>query len=855
MKFVLIGEVITKIVCISKWSVSSNTSFSLSAATASALSFSISAQSDTKINLVIYNNMLPASSSLIFTLSCGLSSASIHVTTNGPPLMGSFKALPNNGIELSTTFNFTASNYVDPDLPLTYQFGFISNNIHNVLQSRSLISITHSTLASGSVNIYVQVFDSFGIYSESRAIVIVYKQVNQQLLQESLLNALHASTGNTEATQNALVLASAILNQVSCDKAPSCDIFNRIGCSVVANTCGVCKAGFIGDVGNSNSLCVNVHVKSNSSRTTDKSTCLSDRDCPFFQSCDTITKICVLPSKTCPSDCSFQGSCILLNINTNLIVKDCKITDASCQGRCNCYSNFTGADCSISQQVLLHRQALRTEMLTGLSSVMSTSKLSTANLGSVSNTLLSLTSNVYEVSPKMAETITQVALSVLSSATKSNISVNYESLSGILTSVNTIMQVSSISSKSTQMLSMFSDLISSQLVAGEDSVDYIFDSFRMKVVSTSVTQGGNTVISAPQTPMEVNFGINGASSITIQQSSDSSKQADMSISMIVMTASSYGTLASKMNNNPVQLKLSTKSLHGNEVIFTLVHNSEIDFTNTSYAAYMGFNSTCHGTLDHSIYNYTCPVSHEILQHKCNGRTGVLRSYCKILVPQCALLNSESGDLDTASSICSVLEYTKIITKCKCIIQSRISHRRLNNAAVDGVVNVVSTSLYIANNFKDTFSSAGDLNSVAALQRVLIIIVMFSTMWAAGLLLIFGCIWRKKYMKKVNIFDQKMTEKQRRVALISHSVAVVQQNLLNYTSQVFPSIFSNEPIARRIWLEISRHHRYLTLLTASKGDSGDNQRILTCIQLLSVQTMLMFLLALLYDLQGPSDDGT
>ena len=111
------------------------------------------------------------------------------------------------------------------------------------------------------------------------------------------------------------------------------------------------------------------------------------------------------------------------------------------------------------------------------------------------------------------------------------------------------------------------------------------------------------------------------------------------------------------------------------------------------------------------------------------------------------------------------------------------------------------------------------------------------------------------MVKVNILDQKFTERQRRVAQISYSVAVVQQNLLNYTSRVFPSIFSNEPMAKRIWLEISRHHRYLTLLTASKGDDGDKLRILTCIQLLSVQTMLMFLLALLYDLQGPSDDGT
>jgi len=89
------------------------------------------------------------------------------------------------------------------------------------------------------------------------------------------------------------------------------------------------------------------------------------------------------------------------------------------------------------------------------------------------------------------------------------------------------------------------------------------------------------------------------------------------------------------------------------------------------------------------------------------------------------------------------------------------------------------------------------------------------------------------MEKANMLDQKFMEKQRRVAQLSHSVAVVQQNLLTYITQLFPSIYSNEPLARRIWSEISRHHRYLTLITASKGEGGDKQRILTCIQLLSV----------------------
>ena len=45
-----------------------------------------------------------------------------------------------------------------------------------------------------------------------------------------------------------------------------------------------------------------------------------------------------------------------------------------------------------------------------------------------------------------------------------------------------------------------------------------------------------------------------------------------------------------------------------------------------------------------------------------------------------------------------------------------------------------------------------------------------------------------------------------------------------------------------------------LLFTASGEDGDKKRMLTGIQLLTVQTMLMFILAVFYDLQFPSDDG-
>ena len=253
------------------------------------------------------------------------------------------------------------------------------------------------------------------------------------------MNALHASAGNVDATKSAVVLASAVLNQVSCAKAPSCDRLHRFECSKVADTCGVCKAGFIGHAGNANSVCVDVNIKTNSSSGSNgKSGCSKDADCALFESCDLPSRLCLLPSKTCLNDCSNQGVCNSSNINTRLNVKECKVTDVTCQAKCSCSGNFTGSDCSSNKVMQLQKQALRTEMLTGLATVASTNTeggFSADSLGSLSDMLSSLTSKGYEVSPKMVNTISQVAYSVLSSATKSNITVSYDSLSGLLSSI------------------------------------------------------------------------------------------------------------------------------------------------------------------------------------------------------------------------------------------------------------------------------------------------------------------------------------------------------------------------------------------------------------------------------------
>ena len=98
-------------------------------------------------------------------------------------------------------------------------------------------------------------------------------------------------------------------------------------------------------------------------------------------------------------------------------------------------------------------------------------------------------------------------------------------------------------------------------------------------------------------------------------------------------------------------------------------------------------------------------------------------------------------------------------------------------------------------------------------------------------------------------------RQKQSAQISRSPAAVREYLVDYVSEVFPAVFSNKPFFTRVVGEVKRHHRYLQLFTAPKGEAGDKTRIMTGVHLLSLQTMLMFLLAWLYDIESPANDGS
>jgi hypothetical protein len=111
----------------------------------------------------------------------------------------------------------------------------------------------------------------------------------------------------------------------------------------------------------------------------------------------------------------------------------------------------------------------------------------------------------------------------------------------------------------------------------------------------------------------------------------------------------------------------------------------------------------------------------------------------------------------------------------------------------------------------------------------------------------GCcfLYNSRNRKKLNEkkFQQRTTSLKRDLR-----VQEVQDKLMGYVDSVFPSVYQSKRWLSRLLSELGKHHRYMVLLMPTRDESMEKRRILTGVQLLTVQTMLMFLLAVACDIQ-------
>ena len=176
---------------------------------------------------------------------------------------------------------------------------------------------------------------------------------------------------------------TTVLNAVNCSSSLNCSHINRFNCGAVMHTCGSCKPGYVGTVGDSNYPCIpyqdsvkqqlslnrKLSITDDNSEVSDLNSC--DQSSCRFGTCQ--NNKCVPLHRQCPSNslnnvCSGNGECQAIDL-AGKHLPYCGDMDQGCEVLCVCDSYHGGRDCSLTLEQLYIRERARTMMCQALEKI------------------------------------------------------------------------------------------------------------------------------------------------------------------------------------------------------------------------------------------------------------------------------------------------------------------------------------------------------------------------------------------------------------------------------------------------------------------------------------------------------
>ncbi len=912
-------------------------------------------------NLVIPPNSLPARTSLIFTLSCTVSqvllgpafsmtaTSSLVISTNGPPLPGVVGATPGRGVELTSAFTIAASSWSDTDLPIQYEFGFLSpSSLQFVcVQSKSPTSFGSTLLPAGrlignfSVVVMAHIFDSLGANESSGVTVVVVKSAlshNTGDLLDATRLQLNSAGSRVDSSKQVIATVAAVLNNVNCSHAPNCTSLHRLPCAASLNSCGSCLPGgvFVGDSGDSNEPCIKVSALiRTASLSLSSDSCSANSDCSESGSstgwyeCNRQTGMCVLRSKSCSGNCSNNGFCGFQSTLTGSSLDSCDIDSSQCSAVCLCNAGYVGASCEFTSAAFIVASDLRQSLLKALSNVMAMQNPDERVLSSWVGNLVELTKSEHELSDAAASSSLDLVTATLTSAASNLISFSsIELLPSVLDKIILAQLTNAASSSPSNApplspspvrsaLDMLGSRVLADMIPGQFPQVSIHSTFRMtslklspmprsalpttgSSVSTSVT------MNFPLSSLESSQGALG-SSIVLSRHWNSSTTSPLQVSMVslhgaairdnVTSASSSNT--SQVASTRVRVQLNPDAVcaqstsagaslltEGPELTFVLPHSPEAV---RDYGQSTG-NATIHRILclKGQVFNVTrgCPLGGNVSVH-CDGhKSRVAFAQCPVLVhrPSCSVAAASGSNVKMFS--CRTVASSSVATTCACRICTPLPatghHSRLLQSSASSsdsdVMEIAAISDFALSDFVTAMETASSFNSVDALSKTITVIVTFVSLWIGMLLLVFTteiwASWKKSQHKKVinkikadstSVGGGKSSEQSVALSVPKFGsvsprplpvnkmddLNAVEENIKIYFSNFFPHVFSNQSQASRFWHVLFHKHKYFSVFFLDTG----YQKWIGALELLTNLTANMFLLAVFYNLEWPSDDGT
>ncbi len=151
-------------------------------------------------------------------------------------------------------------------------------------------------------------------------------------------------------------------------------------------------------------------------------------------------------------------------------------------------------------------------------------------------------------------------------------------------------------------------------------------------------------------------------------------------------------------------------------------------------------------------------------------------------------------------------------------------------------------------FEKTLETADDLNR-SSFRKSSIVLTLYSSIWGLGFLAALFWLFQAQYEKR-KVFPESQ-KNQIKVEPIVHSQEDILRAMNKYLEEIFPSVYQPYSYFTRMLDEILKHHAYIALFTTHPGleESGDPwKKIITLGHLLTVQAMVLFFLAVFYDIE-------
>lgn len=266
---------------------------------------------------------------------------------------------------------------------------------------------------------------------------------------------------------------------------------------------------------------------------------------------------------------------------------------------------------------------------------------------------------------------------------------------------------------------------------------------------------------------------------------------------------------------------------------------------------------------------------------CKGETGTFKGSCPVMQQTCASLELTSLTL-SSENLCQTVRSAGGAITCRCVLAAGATDG--STAVAAGVVTSLESS-----ELSNTFEAVSAFSDGSAASKAATLIGLFAGMWGATLMVMFffSPFWqagKKDNMPTEGKIDTDAGSQQRnrlnlRRNLIGAkgeslpvatnaiveacgegggirnaevSLTIKKQMLDEYINSLFPSVFTSPSILDGLVSEVYNKHTYINLFFRLHKSQSP---LLDLLKIATSQSLLLFLLALLYDISYPSDDGS